>query len=182
MNRRQVLGAAGVTLTGALAGCLDLIWGENPTVPGGMSVETHYTVNRLLETGLSGLHNEIDSYHTVITDHLTAQERLAPVKAEDGGQPTADPVARAFIENTDFDRSYIVIMQYGMPSGMSLELERIERIASGIEVTVRTESPNGVEDDFAVHSKIIQITDEEAEVPEDVSAYIDNEPTDASDV
>ena len=181
MKRRRVLIATGVSLVGAISGCLDMIGGDVRVVPDDMSVEGHHTTGPTLEDGLLGLQDEIDSYHTLITDMATAQERLAPAESEDGGGPTADPEARAFIEDTDFDQSYIVIIQYGMPSLRWLDLRKIERMNGGIRVTVETDD-DGYNDDWAVHSKIIRITDQEEGVPDDVDVEVDGEPTDLSEV
>ena len=175
MNRRRFLATAGSVGTLATAGCLDRISGDGQRIPDGMTVETHHT-NDIVLRDTAQFHEDINSYHLLITDRSSAQDRFAP-EEPGSDMPPADADAIAFIEDTDFNQSYIVIVQYGMQSLRWLELSSIDRSGDGgILVSVETDD-DGYNDDWTVHSKIIRITDEAEDIPVEVVAEVDGEST-----
>lgn len=183
MNRRQFLAAGGFAGTVAVAGCLDMIMGSGPTVPDGMSVVTRHTTGKVLQEPVlrPSYDADINSYHLLITDLSAAEDWLAPEEPDEG--PSPDPRDISFIEDTAFDQSYIVIVQYGMQSLRSLELRKIERIDGGIRLTVETVDPDdGYNDDWTAHSKVIRITDDDEGVPDEVVAEVDGNPTELGEV
>lgn len=180
MNRRRFLAAGGIAGTVAVAGCIDVIMRDNPTVPDGMSVTTRHTTGNVFEERVLNPGEDITSYHLLITDLSAVQDRLAHKEPDEG--PSPDPRDIGFIEDTDYDESYIVIVKYGMSSVRHLELKAIERIDGGIRLSVETSHQDGYNDDFADHSKLIRIFDDDAGVPEEVVAEVDGEPTDLGEV
>lgn len=156
-----------------MPGCLDSQ--GPPFVPDGMTVETRHWASDVLEEGLWYLKQERDdppgTYHLLIAGRATADERVDP-----------DDETEGFVRETDFERSYVVLVQNMMQSARWLELRGITREESGLEVSVTTEEPEEpYGDDAVVHSFAIRITDERSGVPDDLTVRVDGEKTEASD-
>lgn len=167
MKRRSVLATSAGIVFSSVAGCL----GGAQTAPEGMDVETRHWVADILEEGIWYQRREreesVDRYHELIDDETTAQNRI------DGGEEV-----RAFVEETDFAESYLVVVQNMMQSARWLELQQIERTTQGLDIAVETASPDEpYGDDAAVHSLAIRVTDEQAGTPDELQVTIDGEPT-----
>lgn len=165
MNRRRFLAGATV-LPVAVAGCLGR--GENPDTPNQMAVESrHWTGIVFEDTKQVAKRLELEdkpiAYHEIITDREAAEDRI---EREDGGE---------FIEEPDFDESYLVVIAAGYwSSSDEFELAEIDRTESGLHVGVRVESPDDEQlDDLAPHSLAVRVTDEQAVVPDEISIEID---------
>lgn len=160
MNRRQVLAVATIGVVGPTAGCLDLIFGEDYTIPDGMEVNVRYG-ERVLEDGLS--ETGTNPYHTLITDRATAEDQLL----------TGTPLGGTFAENTEFPDEFLVVVEYGASSDFDLKLIEIERMNGTLQITLSEGAPDGEHvDDMAVHSALIQITDEQEGVPDEVMVEV----------
>ncbi len=100
--------------------------------------------------------------HRVFTRRENATESITPVD-----------VPASFLDDTDFDESFVVVVQYGRQSATWLELDRIERTDEGLDVVVGIGEPSGgYGDDLAIHSLLLRITDRRAGVPDRVSAIV----------
>jgi hypothetical protein len=164
MNRRQFLSGI-VTMPIGMAGCLGTV--DDPDTPDGLIFETQHRVgSHLVDDDLGPSGERPRSYQTIITNRSTAQERMRD----------EDEITE-FIQETDFDQSYLVVVIAGAwQSGYWLELREIERTEHGIRVSVVTDSPDEpVGDDAAVHSLVIRVTDEESGEPDEVAVEINGE-------
>ncbi|UTF52520.1 hypothetical protein [Natronosalvus rutilus] len=175
MNRRRFL--AGVAMGSvSVAGCLGAR--ESPTLPDGMTVETHHRVgSHLVDDGLEPSGERPHSYQTILTDRSTARERM---RGEDGdgneSEGEAEDEIMEFVAETDFDRSYLVVVVVRSWSSQHwLEVREIERTEDGIHVSIASDSDEPTVDDAVVHSIAIRITDEEDDEPDAVAVTIDGE-------
>lgn len=165
MNRRAFLAVSGLTVSVPLAGCL------RQSIPDGITVDTGHWVADVLEEGLwyqrQQREESIGRYHQLIADAQSANEQLADHEG-----------IQTFAHGTDFEQSYLLVVQNIMQSARWLELGRIRRMETGLDVGVVTKSPEEpYGDDAAVHSLAIRITDEEAGVPSQLNVTVDGEPT-----
>jgi len=164
MKRRQLLAACGLGI-GAVGGCLGMRPGATPSVPEGMRVATtHLEADVLADesdrgTGFPEWRSE---YHAVIADGDAADRRLI-------GDPSVD----AFVGETDFEESVLIVVQNGMQSEMELVLDAIERRAGGLHLDVSIDAPQGGPDDLRTHSLLVRVTDADRRVPESVSVDIE---------
>jgi len=165
MNRRKFLAlvTAGAGLGGG--GYLGWNWYNTPTIPSGMDVETLHverdvSANNFSRDGESLAWEE--EYHTVIEDRETADRELESI----------DSVTK-FIEDTNFEESYIVVVQNGMQSDPDLELDTINRVENGINIEVSIDAPRVGGDDLINHSLLIRITDSEDGLPETITVDIE---------
>ncbi len=164
MNRRQVLAFAGFGV-GVPGGYLAWNWDDSssPRLPDGVAVETLYLTrnafdDRTLESGPR------EETRTVVADPETAAAELVD-----------EEFVTSFVEDTDFDQSYLVVVQTGMQSEPDLALSDVERTDDGVHLDLVVDHPRGrgVDDDLATHSLLVRITDEKADVPESVTVDID---------
>ncbi|SDQ25679.1 hypothetical protein [Natronobacterium texcoconense] len=182
MYRRPLLAGVPAAVTVALAGCTavgDRVFSREPTTPSGTTVDTHAEVTDVLEDGL-GYHQtegdyvggREDHYWTVVPDQETADERFDREGSIDD-----------FLEATDFETAYLLVVQYGMQSDRELVFEELERTDDGIHAAFSIETPSVGGDDYAIHSSVLRITDEEREVPDtdDVTITIDGDAYPAPD-
>ena len=165
MNRRHVLG---------LVGCLASVPGgyyvwnhfHSRSIPDRMDVDTlSVTGNVFGEPGPED--HEIEprgKYHRIIGDKETAVDEII-----------FNDSAVGFAGETDFDNSYLIVVQTGMQSAPDLALEGISRTDDGLHLDVAVEHPSwqGVDDDLITHSLVVRITDETDAVPTAVSVAIE---------
>lgn len=176
MHRRPLLASVSATVAAALAGCtavVDRTFSRGSTTPSGVTVDTHAEVTDVLEDGL-GYHQtegdyvggRDDHYWTVVSDRKTADERFDREGSVDD-----------FLEATDFETAYLLVVQYGMQSDRELVFEELERTDDGIHAAFVTETPSVGGDDYVIHSSVLRITDEERGVPDTdaVAVTIDGE-------
>lgn len=165
MKRRQYLATSILGLLSLGSGCTAL--GFDTGVPDGMTVETRHWDQSLLKDGIPAQlelgREEPILYETLLRGQETAEERLQ----QDAPEPT-----RAFVVDTNFERSYLAVVEHlGSSSSDWLELRAVERQESGIHVVVELKSPwRGGFDDLSAHSLVIRITDDNEEKPADISA------------
>lgn len=164
MDRRTVLGLVGssVSIPGGY-----VVWNrfQSASMPESMDVETLYVTGNVFGEPQS----EYDDVgprkviHRLIQDGETTSEEI-----------TFDDSAIEFAEATDFDESYLVVVQTGMQTAPDLELESIARTNDRLYFDVAVEHPlwRGVDDDLSTHSLLIRITDRVHPVPESVSVDI----------
>ncbi|USZ72475.1 hypothetical protein [Natronosalvus halobius] len=171
MDRRRFL--TGVAMGSvSVAGCLGA--GESLDLPDGMTVETHHRVgSHLIDDGLEPSGERPHSYQTILTDRSAAQERMRDGNRDENEDENE---TMEFVAETDFDRSYlVVVVARSWSSQHWLEVREIERTEAGIHVSIVTESDDPTVDDAAVHSIAIRITDEEGDEPDVVAVSIDGE-------
>ncbi len=102
-------------------------------------------------------------YETLLTDRETAFDRA-----------NTDSSAYEFIRNTDFERSYIAVVEYfGTSSSRWLELRSIDRGDTDVHAVGEVKTPrSGTSDDLAIHSLVVRITEDDRERPSEISAEI----------
>ena len=167
MKRRRYLATSCLGVLSASSGCA-VVSGLRTSLPDGMTTDTHHSVRP--EALRDGVAPNVQSggrppviYETLLTDREMALERA-----------NTDSSAYEFIRNTDFDRSYIAVVEYfGTSSSRWLELRSIERGEVDIHVVAEVKTPrSGVSDDQAIHSLLVRITEENRERPSEISAEI----------
>lgn len=165
MDRRSLLAVGGLLTAG---GYLGWNWYRSPTIPDGMNVETLYRERNVrAETphqGGSLAWKEDD--HVLLSDVESATDKLV-----------TDGSVGEFVDETDFDESYLLLVQNGMQSEPDLELSAIKRTDGGLHLEISIYAPwFGVADDLVTHSLLLRITDRDGGVPEtitvDISGYI----------
>lgn len=165
MNRRQVLAVIGAGV-GASGGYVAWDWYRSPSLPDGMTVDTLYVRGNVFgEPAPDGYDvGPREERHRILDDEETAASEV-----------TFGESAMDFVEGTDFDDAYLVIVQTGMQTEPDLALEAISRTDEGIQLDVAVEHPwwRGVDDDLGTHSLLVRITDDRADVPDSVSVAID---------
>lgn len=172
MHRRQFLAGVSTTPPLGLAGCLDLFAADR--TPDGMTAVALHWVGCILDDGcIRPAGPRPRSQQTVITDRATADRRL--VDRDD---------LNGVVDGTEFERAYLlVIVAAAWPSGMWLELQRIERIDTGLRVSVVVQSPDEpVGDDASVHSLVVRIIDEAVGVPDHIVFAVNQHRTGTIDV
>ena len=164
MFRRSVLARIGAGV-GILGGYVAWNRYQSPSLPDGIDSKTLYVTGNVFgepdrEDGAPGPREQ---RQRVIGDEESATEGI-----------TFDESAVEFAEETDFDDSYLIIVQTGMQTEPDLELKGISRIADGLHLAVSVEHPwgRGVNDDLGTHSLLIRVTDERNGIPESVSVDI----------
>lgn len=170
MRRRTVLAGGGVALSPLLGGCFaaSTFVDDSPSLPAGVSVSAEHAVWDVLPESRERQQRIYDgeSVHRLFTDRRTAAESIS-----------SDHVPESFLDGTDFDESFVVVVQYGTSSGLYLELDSIERTDDGLALTVDVEAPpsdSGYPDDLAIHSLLLRITDSRAAVPGSLSVTVDH--------
>lgn len=164
-NRRTVLGTTATTLSIGVGGCLSSS-SDDPSLPSDMTIETWYGHDEILSDGLtlgpdSGTRRQ---HHTVLADREDIDEKIVDEYAD-----------HEFVSETDFSESSLVIVQYRLQSDPELVLDEIERTDYGLAVTFSIDYPANYGDDSIVHTFVIRITDDEADVPGEVRVEIDGE-------
>lgn len=86
-----------------------------------------------------------------------------------------DPDPRAFVEQTDFEQSYLILIEWGHSSSSdSLILKRIERRDPGLHVTAKVYRPGNGASDISAHSLFIRVTDEQDGPPQEMTVEVLN--------
>lgn len=165
MNRRGFLGLCGLGV-GTVGGYAVWRRSNSPSIPDGMNVETKHVETDVLTEYSSRDTDFLESqeeYSTVISDPTAANRELSD-----------DSSIAPFVANTDFDESYLLVVQNGMQSEMELVLETVSRRDTGLHLDISIDAPQGGgPDDLRTHSLLIRITDEDDGVPAQVSVDID---------
>lgn len=78
----------------------------------------------------------------------------------------SDAAVRSFVRDTDFEKSYVLVIRRGMRSRPDLELAAVDRGGGDLHVNLRVTQPEG--DNVADHvtqSILLRITDETDALP-----------------
>lgn len=165
MNRRAflILGAFGI-ITGS--GYLWWMRDHSPTLPDEMEANTLHLEQDVVSEDTTydrNLTGWKDEFYTIIADADTAFSDLANSN-----------VVSEFLDETDFDEAYVLLVQNIMQSEMELVLKEIDRTDDGVYVDIKINPPRGGgPDDQIVHSLLIRITDELRGIPESATVNID---------
>lgn len=159
VRRRRLLATALAAAVGSV-GCLGA--GRRSAVPEGMTVETRHWTADLLGAGV-----DAGTSHALLASSSAVDERI--------DHETARAIeADEFLDGTAFETSYLLVVQHTTQSARWLELQAIERRERGVDVAIRTGSPDDeYGDDAVVHALAVRITDEAASVPEDVRVVVE---------
>lgn len=166
MRRRRVLTLVGVGWVAGISGCVNQITRalQSPVIPAGMTVET-------ASWSVGGIKNDDREwpYAVVVTSRDEAADNIAyPERTFDNGP-------RAFVDQTDFEQSYLILVGNVYASGTdSLILKRIERRAQGLYVTAKVYRPGNGSNDVTGHSLFIRVTDEKDGPPQDITVEVVN--------
>lgn len=140
---------------------------QRPDLPDGMSIETRYLKQDVLRSGSLRETDHLgwkDEFHTVIEDSNRAQKHLDTGFVGD------------FVEATDFNSSYLLLVQNGMQSQPDLVLDSINRTEDGLQIDISIDAPRSGADDLGPHSLLFRITDRNGGVPESVTVDIGGYP------
>lgn len=175
MKRRRIVSLGCLGALAWLAGCSRVGWTRTPS---GTSVETRHWSTGILEfhQSVSGRNDrnpdapekERNPYTAVFTDGSNAIERL---------RSRENAIVRDaidFIEATDFDASFLVIVDWdGSSSSHALKLDRVARTDGGLRLSIRLAKPlGGQTDDLSTHTLAVRITDDRGSTPDEVSAEV----------
>lgn len=162
MRRRRFLRVSALGVLSASGGCTAL--GFDRGVPDWTTVATRHWRSFVLEDGAaseprSGPEEPAISA-AILADRETATERLR-----------RDSPAAEFVDGTDFERSYLAVVEYfGMSSSKELALRSLERRESAVHVTVEVKTPGKfVTADLVPHSLVVRITEENGARPTKIS-------------
>lgn len=164
-----------------LSGCSSVIDGQavDTILPDGMAVETSHWSNRILAfhrrappdvyENPEAPEKLVNPYPDVFIDRTRATNRLQSSDIDYIEE------AIAFIEATDFDQSYVIVIDWEYSSSSdTLSLDRIERTEhDGLHVQTRLEQPEARLGDGSAHTLAIRVTDNAEPYPAKVSATVD---------
>lgn len=163
MNRRSFLVLCGLGI-GTAGGYVGWRWYHSPSIPDGMRVETRHIEGDIFTEDSSRVTESLEwqeEYQTVISDREAVDREI-----------NDDDSITPFLADTDFEDSYLIVVQNGMQSEMELVLDAISRQEDGLNLDISIDSPRSGPDDLLIHSLLIRVTDEDEGVPEDVSVDI----------
>lgn len=174
MERRRLLALGGLSVLSSLSGCAigrgwcskrRALFSDSPEIPAGMTVETaSWSMDLVAPRGGDR------PYTVVATSRTEANETVIfpRTKLED-----LDP--RTFIEQTNFDDSYLILVEWmGASSSDKLSLSRVERREQGVHLTAEVIEPCGAStSDISVHSLFVRVSDERAEASEKATVHVD---------
>ncbi|WP_256298679.1 hypothetical protein [Haloarchaeobius salinus] len=166
MRRRTVLAGGSVALTSLLGGCsaVSTVVDDSPSLPPGMSVRAEHVGHDVFESRERAQPGYKEMAHRVFTERDDAMASIA-----------SGELPPNFLGDTDFEASFLVVVQYGRQSATWLDLDRIERTDGGLHVVARVEEPSGgYGDDLAIHSLLLRITDSRDGVPDRISVTVDD--------
>ncbi|PSQ19177.1 hypothetical protein BRD00_02735 [Halobacteriales archaeon QS_8_69_26] len=174
MNRRRFLAATALGALAGVAGCAGA--SESSTPSDGMDVETRHWVTDVLATDYRDRAPDGGpAPPVVLADPAEARDRIDP---DEGSTwfDASDEVDR-FVRDTDFERSYLLVVQDGDSHQRYLELRSIERTDARLDVWASFDADVGSPvDDLVVHSLVVRVTDEEAGVPDRVELTVADTP------
>lgn len=172
MRRRTVLAGSGVALTSLLGGCFALSSSPDdpPSLPSGMSVREAHVPGDVLPDSRERRKRIYDreTVHRLFTERDDATASIASDRAPDD-----------FLAETDFEESFLLVVQYGTQSAKYLELDRVERDDDGLRFRVVTRLPpsNGsYADDLQIHTLFLAVTDPNAGAPEGLAVTVVDDP------
>lgn len=109
-------------------------------------------------------------FAVVVTSTAAAKDEVPRLRTN---REDYDP--GTFIEQTSFDDSYLILVQwFGSSSSDDLELSRIEQRENSVHVTAEVIEPCGASTaDMSGHSLFVRVIDERAAVPERATVQVD---------
>jgi len=162
MKRRTVLAAGGLAVLGT-GGYLYSWLSHSATIPDGMTVETLYVTQPVFTEQQYERPGVRESESLLVSDETAAEELF--VESESVQQ---------FVTKTDFEQSYVVVVDHRRSSSWDLYLDSIERVSPDkLSVTgVAQNWPPEQVDDLGVHVLLLRITDEEHPVPDNLTVTV----------
>ena len=164
MNRRGFLALCGLGI-GTAGGYIGRSRYGSPSTPDGMRVETRHIEKDIFVEDSSrdaAFLGPKEEYQTVLSDRETADREIIDSES-----------TTSFLGETDFEDSYLIVVQNGMQSEMELVLDAISRREHGLRLDVSIDSPRSGPDDLRTHSLLVRVTDRDEAVPEEVSVDIE---------
>lgn len=165
MNRRKVLAGSSLALAAAGGGgYVYWSWSHSPTIPDGMTVETVYTIQTTIfeEALFTESPDPYDTRAAIVGDESIAAELL------DWKHEEIDD----FLAGTDFDGSYLCIVQHLRSPSWDLYLNTLERDDSDalhVETIIYNPWYEGQDDGIIGHYLILRITDDEESAPSEAT-------------
>ena len=162
MKRRTVLAAGGLAVLGT-GGYLYSWLSHSRTIPDGMTVETLYVTQGVFTEQQYEIPGVRETESLLISDERATQELFVE----------SEPIQQ-FVSETDFEQSYVVVVDHRRSSSWDLYLDTIERISPDeLSVTAVAQNwPPEQDDDLGVHVLLVRITDEEQPVPDTVTTTV----------
>lgn len=189
MDRRGTLHGLGLGLALSTSGCLTEIDGlfefrssdddesveDTPVLPDGLTIETRHWLDWVLRDGLGhhrGTSDESpEAFHTVLSTQAEAQNRIE----------TDTDEATEFVLATEFDQSYVIVLE-ALASGEAwFEATEIERTDTGIWMYVAKKPDRATTGDVVSHSLVVRVHDETTTRPEVITVDVDGRLTEATD-
>lgn len=162
MERRTVLAASGLAVLGT-GGYLYSWLSHSSTIPDEMTVETLYVTQGVFTEQQYDSPGVRESELLLVSNETAANELFVE----------SEPIQQ-FVAETDFEQSYIVVVDHRRSSSWDLYLDTIERVSpDGLSVTAVAQNwPPEQVDDLGVHVLLLRITDEQSPVPDDVTVTV----------
>ena len=172
MKRRRLLALSGFGLFTGLSGCgvgrgwcskRRALFSDAPETPVGMTVETENW------PGVIYPRDRDRPFAVVVTSVAEAKHEVGILKSN-----RKDPDPITFIEQTNFNDSYLVLVDWwGSSSSDDLVLDRIERRENGVHVAAKVIEPCGPStSDMSAHSLFIRVTDKQENPPEQATVHV----------
>lgn len=166
MLRRSLL--SGILIKSLIAsGCLGRRDDERYNAPDGMDISTTHIQSDIL----------VDESHRNWGSISTGDEYCTSIEDEGSANSLLDTEIDeviSFIEPTNFNESYIVLVQNVMQSDLELELGSVKKEGNKLKLSVDIEAPrNSGPDDQAIHSLLIRVTDTEPDPPDSLNVSVE---------
>lgn len=160
MRRRELLST--IAIGGGALGSVGFARWQLPTTSGGLRASSYSVVDDVLREDQARLDRLFDGDGPIV-------EVLSSAAAADSAiAPGVRPSVRELLEMAMFPRDTVVVVQYGLSSSRSLQLDGVHRKGGGHVIRTRVESPVlGILGDLTVHSLLIWIHDRETTVVPD---------------
>jgi len=161
VRRRTLLSLCGLGAC-SVSGCAGQ--DSQPTY-GARGVDTRFFDDDVLTASAQrpadALREPRDEYHAIVDDETAAETTLVD-----------DSSSTSFIDGTNFDRSYLVVVQNMMPHGLALRLDDIARQGDVVHLDISVASQPSGYDVLEVSSLLVRVTDEDERTPDEASVTI----------
>ncbi len=161
MRRRTLLVLCGFGVC-SVSGCTRR---DSRSTYGARSVESRFFDGDVLAASAprpaGALRESRDEYHAIVDSAATAEAILV-----DNGS------VRSFVGDTDFDRSYLVVVQNVMPHGLALRLDDLSRRDDVVNLDVSVAGQPSGYDVLETHSLLVRVTDGDERTPERASVTV----------
>lgn len=154
-SRREFVRTASLGVTAGLAGCLDASGGT----PEEVEVARQQWSVSIVRPGYRQSDTELPVYSVYRTAAAARAEIDADGRIERYSDTDAGPEVATFVEETEFDRSTLVLVRAQRVSDVQLEIRSVERTQTGLRVEIGVDKPANGGDVGVLYSLLLRITD-----------------------